>query len=192
MIRRTLIVGLVVGCFSSSAFALFLAPQLETVPIDRLVANMEKMVVEKPKDGRLRYNLARVHAMAYAGKGDKVSVNRGREKDGAWFGFTPKFVPFGDVKKATDADAKKKAKAHLAKAVALYEQAIKLDANPLAAQLGRAWCIDQTGDKPAAIKAYRKTLEAGWAKEAKGFGGPLGGHFITVEAGGYLNLLLDA
>jgi tetratricopeptide (TPR) repeat protein len=192
MVCRMLVVGLLVGCISSTVFARFAAPQLESVPIDRLVANMEKMVAEKPKDGRLRYNLARVHAMAYASKNDKVSVNRGREANGAWFGFTPKFVPFGDVQKTADADAGKKAKEHLAKAIACYEQATELDENHLAAQLGLAWCIDQSGDKPAAIKAYRNVLEAGWAKESKGRGGPLGGNYITVEASGYLKQLLDA
>ena len=113
MIFRTLVVGLAACLFSSTTFARFARPQLETVPIDRLVANMEKMAADKPKDARLRYNLARVHAMAYASKGDKASVQRGREASGVWFGFTPKFVPFGNVQKAKDAETEKKAKAHL-------------------------------------------------------------------------------
>ena len=192
MSRHIMLAGLALGIFANTASARFLAPQLETVPIDRLVANMEKMVADSPKDGRLLYNLARVHAMAYASKGDKASVNRGRQRNGAWFGFTPKHVPFGDVTKAADADADKKAKAHLAKAVTRYQQAIKHSTNPAAAQLGLAWCIDQGGDKPAAIKAYRKALEAGWAKESERRGGPLGGHYITIEAGDYLKKLLDA
>ena len=192
MIFRTMIVGLAACLFSSTTFARFARPQLETVPIDRLVANMEKMAADKPKDARLRYNLARVHAMAYASKGDKASVQRGREASGVWFGFTPTFVPFGNVQKAKDAEAEKKAKAHLDKAVARYKQVVELDAKFAAAQLGLAWCIDQTGDKPAAIKAYRKAVEAGWAKESKRRGGPLGGHYITAEAGSYLKQLLDA
>ena len=93
--------------FINQAQALFIRPQLEVTPIDRLVKNLSEKVKAKPKDITLRFNLARVHAMAFAQKTDKATVRIGKANLGAWFGFTPRHVPFKVVK--TKDDAKQKA-----------------------------------------------------------------------------------
>jgi tetratricopeptide (TPR) repeat protein len=170
--------------------AKFIRPDLEKVPVERLVGNLEGAVEKNPKNAQALYNLARVHAMAFALKTDETEIRKGMEKDGAWFGFTPAFVPFA-AQKTDDADKQKAAKAQLAKALARYEQVLKLQPDNLAAQLGHAWAVEQSGTKEEAVKEYRKVIEAGWAKDKdlKNLG--LGGHTITAEAAGYLIPLLD-
>jgi tetratricopeptide (TPR) repeat protein len=170
--------------------AKYIRPDLLKVPIERLVANLEEAVKKEPKNAHLVYNLARVHAMAYARKLDEADIWRGRELEGAWFGYEAPLVPF-TVEKSTDAKKLAAAKAHLAKALTRYEEVVKLEPNNLPARLGRAWVIEQSGDKGAAIAAYRKVLEDAWKaeKDLKSLG--LGGRTITVEAVGYLVPLLD-
>src|SRR4051812_25253863 len=74
--------------------ARYIRPQLDEVPIAKLVENLEKMAVKQPKDAGVRINLARAHAMAYASKMDTAKVWTGKESQGVWFGYEPKFVPF--------------------------------------------------------------------------------------------------
>lgn len=178
-------------------YAEYAVPDLVNVPIARLIANLEEVAEKKPKDARVRLNLARVHAMAYACKADTTQVNRRYEKDidyakaGAWFGYDPKHAPFEPVRETTDKEKLRVAKDHLAKAIARYEQAVKLAPKNLTAQLGLAWCIDQSGEKERAIEAYRKVAKAGWEQESKLEYGWGEGRFVSVEAGEYLKRLLD-
>lgn len=164
---------------------------LVNVPIARLITNLKEETAKKPKDARARLNLARVHAMAYARKTDTMQVVRRHEKEAAWFGYDPKHAPFEPVTKTTDTKTLQVAKDHLAKAIASYEEAVKLAPKNLTAHLGLAWCIDQSGDKNRAIEAYRKVAKAGWEQESKQEYGWGEGRFVSVEAGQYLRRLLD-
>jgi hypothetical protein len=175
---------------ASRADAMFIRPDLEKVPVERLTKNLQDLADASPKDVVLRFNLARAHAMAFALKTDSTDIWKGKPERGAWFGFTPKHVPFTALPAKDDA-AKKAAKEHLDKALAAYDATLKIDPTYLPAQLGRAWLIEQSGDKEGAIKAYRTVIENGWQKEKDLRGGPLGGNFITTEAAGYLTPLLD-
>jgi hypothetical protein len=168
----------------------YIRPDLEEVPVARLVENLQKAIETKPKDARLRLNLARVHAMAYALKTDKAQVNKRIDALAAWFGYEAKFVPF--TPKATDdADRRATAREHLKKATASYREAIKLAPDDLAARLGLAWTTEQAGNKDEAIRQYRDVITRGWKNEKKLKAGPIGGNYITVEAAGYLIPLLD-
>src|SRR5262245_17633311 len=171
--------------------ARYIRPDLEKVPVERLVANLEAAVAKEPKNVQLRLNLARVHAMAFAQKTDTIEIRKGREADGAWFGYEPKFVPFSKVEKAADTDKQKAAQAHLAKALSLYRQVVEMEPDNLAGRIGHAWLLEQSGKKEDTIKAYRKLIEDAWDKESKLRALPLGGHTITVEASGYLIALID-
>ena len=172
------------------ARAMFIRPDLEKVPVERLIKNLEDVAQKEPKNAQVRYNLARVHAMAYALKADSCDINKRQPNGGAWFGYTPPAVPFKSVE-TKDKEKFAQANKHLQKAIATYQDALKIQAANLPAQLGLAWCVEQTGDKIEAIKAYRKVIETGWEKEGKLTRGPLGGNFITKEAAGYLIPLLD-
>lgn len=177
--------------FLIPAQARFMKPDIVKIPVPRLIENLQKQIETKPKDTTLRYNLARVHAMAYALKTDTAEVWKNKEKEGAWFGFTPKVVPF-EAKATMDPALQKQAQEHLQKALELYQEVIKAkSAEQLAAQLGHAWLIDKSGKKMQAMKEYREVIDSAWEKESKLQLGHLGGNYITAEAAGYLISLLD-
>lgn len=56
------------------AAALYAEIDLEEVPIDRLVANMERRAAENPRDAEAQHRLARIHAMAYSVKRDSLII----------------------------------------------------------------------------------------------------------------------
>ena len=174
-----------------AADARYIRPQLEATPVDRLVKNLSEAIKVKPKDVQLRFNLARVHAMAYALKTDQTQIRKGKEHLGAWFGYEPRPVPFRAVK-TQDAPKQKEAEAQLKLALKEYATVLKMNPKHLAAQLGYGWCLMEAGQKAEAMAQLRKTIELGWAKE-KGmrFAG-LGFHSIVGEAAKYLRPMLDA
>lgn len=183
-------VGVALLGATNDAQALYIQQQLEQTPIDRLVDNLAAQVEAKPKDAKLRHNLARVHAMAYASKSETAPTVKGRGQTGVWFGYEPRHVPF--VNKPTDDPEKlKAAKEHLGKAIERYKEVLKLNPDDLTAQLGYAWCLDQADRDMQAIGEYRKIIKKGWEKESKLRGAPLGGHFIVAEALKYLKPHLD-
>ena len=173
-----------------AASARFVAPDLYKVPVARLVNNLEMLAKQHPKDAEVRLNLARVHAMAFALKTDTAEVYKGKENKGAWFGYTPQHVPF-EVKPTADKSRLAAARVHLAKAIARYEDVLKLDPGNLTAALGHAWCIEQSGKKQKAIAEYRNVIDAAWPKERDLKHADMSWHSVTAEAAGYLIPLLD-
>ncbi len=174
----------------NAARARYIRPQLEATPVDRLVKNLSEQLKAKPKDVKLRFNLARVHAMAFALKTDQAKVRSGKENLGAWFGFTPRHVPFKAVQ-TKEAAKLKAAKAQLALAMERYEEVLKMDSKHLSAQLGYGWCLEQAGEMVKAKAQYQKTIELGWSKEKDLRRAGLGWHSVVAEAAGYLTPLLD-
>jgi tetratricopeptide (TPR) repeat protein len=163
---------------------------LVNVPVERLIRNLEAIAEKDPKNAQVRFNLARVHAMAYALKTDTARVVKNKENQGAWFGYEPNHVPFKAVS-TNDKNKLNAAREHLARAIEQYEEALKLDPGNLTAALGHAWCVEQSGDKERAIKEYREVIETAWVKEKDLTRAPLGWHSVTAEAAGYLIPLLD-
>lgn len=170
--------------------ARYIRPDLDNVPVERIVANLEELAKKNPKDAQIRFNLARVHAMAFALKSDTAQVRKGDEARGAWFGYEPPHVPFA-VKPSDDPARLKAAREHLEKAIARYQEAINLGQDNLPARLGQAWCLQQAGEKGKAIAGYRKVIEDAWQKEKDLKRAPLGWHSVTAETAGYLIPLLD-
>ena len=176
--------------FQNQSHARYIRPQLEATPVDRLVKNLSEQLKAKPKDVTLRFNLARVHAMAFALKTDQAKVRSGKANLGAWFGYEPRHVPFKAA--PTKDDAKRKAaEAQLKLALERYAEVLKMDPKHLSAQLGYGWCLEQAGKKAEAIAQYKKTIELGWAKEKDLRFAGLGWHSVVAEAAGYLTPLLD-
>jgi tetratricopeptide (TPR) repeat protein len=172
-----------------SAWAKYGRPQLENVPVERVLTNLADKAAAKPQDAALRFNLARAYAMAFASKAEQFEV-RAQTPDAIWFGFEPMNVPF--VLKPTENPAKQAAaEKNLAKAIETYEAALKLAPDNAVGRLGYGWCLDQAGQKEAARAEYRKALADGWkAEETRERAGP-GFRSVTAEAAGYLKPLLD-
>jgi tetratricopeptide (TPR) repeat protein len=167
-------------------WAEYVGAQYTLVPIERVLTNLAKKSAEKPKDSKLKFNLARAYAMAYAEKAEKVPV-QGEE---IWYGYEPSNVPF--INRPTRDKAKLAiAKKNLAKAIETYEQALKRSPYDIVGRLGYAWSLDQAGKKEAAIGEYRKVIETAWKKEADLKAPAPNYPSITAEAAGYLIPLLS-
>src|SRR5438874_2105627 len=154
----TLLAGAAVLLGSDTAQARYARPDLQKIPVEQLVKNLEAQAAKNPKDATVLLNLARVHAMAYALKTDTAEVHKKRPEAGAWFGYEPTHVPFS-ARKTDDPAKLQAARAHLEKAIDRYQQTLKLSPDNLTAMLGLAWCVEQDGkDRDAAIEFYRRTI----------------------------------
>jgi Tetratricopeptide repeat len=179
---------------SSVAAAIYLPVDIENVPVERVVANLERQVGERPKDVNLRVNLARVHAMAYAQKLDTIPTARSRgakEVIAPWAGhFVPPFRQF-EVKSSQDAKVLAVAREHLDKAIARYKEALQLEPANLVAKMGLGWTQSQAGDKPGAIAALRDVVARAMPANQKSVGVLDRERSLTEEAVLYLVPLLD-
>ena len=174
-----------------SADAIFVHVDVVDVPVDRLVANLEALIVKEPAVVQHRVNLARAHAMAFALKSGTVQVVRGQESRG------PVRDPLREnvqptVKPADDALKLEQARKHLAEALRRYDEAINMDPKHALARLGYGWALHQSGDTAGAMTAYRAAIEAAWPQERSGRTVAFRGWVsITEEAGRLLIPLLD-
>jgi len=192
--RNLMVLGVVLG-----AALLLVVPspadyagvEVEIVPVERLVKNLEGAVKKDPKNVQVLVNLGRVHGMAYSLKTDTATVRKGKEEQGPWFGYEPKLIPFSKVVKTDDADKQKAAKSHLAKAIERFREAVKLAQDNLPARLGSAWSLEQAGETKDAVKEYRSLIEDAWKKEKDLKAVGLGSESFVAEASGYLIPLLD-
>jgi tetratricopeptide (TPR) repeat protein len=165
--------------------------EVRMVPIDRLAKNLEALVARDPNNVQLRVNLARAHAMAYALKKSELPVATSLENQGAYFGWgNNEAIPFKNTPEVSAAQAKA-AQTQLAMAIAKYREALAVGPYDLVANLGYAWCLAQSGDRTAAIAAYRKTIDLAWQIEQKPRSAMHGDASITEEAATYLVPLLD-
>jgi tetratricopeptide (TPR) repeat protein len=182
----------IIGCawLASPVAAIYLRPDLEKVPVERLAKNLQDAIEKNPKNAKAVLNLARLHAMAYSLRSDTVEVNK-RTPGEVWFGFEPPLVPFRNIQKTDDMNRLKAAQVHLEQAIKLYEQVLKLTPDDLPAQLGLGWLLAQAGKKTEAVAVLRKTIDKAWEKEKDLMALGLGGHTFTAEGADYLIPLLD-
>lgn len=164
---------------------------VEDVPVDRVIANLEKLVANEPRVAQHRINLARAHVIAYALKSGTIPVARGRESQG------PAADPLREnvqpiVKPTTDPVKMKEARSHLGRALERYEQAIAIDPANALARLGHGWALEQSGATAKAIAAYRTAIDLAWKNEQRTTVVRLHGwQSITEEASRHLLPLLD-
>ena len=164
---------------------------IEDVPVDRLIANLEKLAAKEPDAAQHRVNLARSHVMAYALKSGTIQVASGREARG------PAADPLREnvqpaVKPTTDPVKLKEANDHLSRALKRYEEAIAMAPSHALARLGYAWALEQSGAIGKAIGAYRAAIDLAWEDERTPRIARLRGwQSITEEAARHLIPLLD-
>ena len=166
---------------------------LETrkVPVERLVANLERDLAADPRNIEKRINLARLHGMAYALKTEELDATRYSNKpEEPYYGVHPDLVPYKSRKAATAAE-EAAAREHLKKAIAQYEAALALDPRNLLARLGYAWTLEHAGEKTPAIEEYRRVIREAWRTEETAQRDLPEDRFFTYEAADYLIPLLD-
>ena len=163
---------------------------LEQVPIDRVVANLEVQAKARPADALIQINLARAHGMAYAKKTERADVIKSQPERGVYFGNQPANVPFR-AEATSDPVKLAAASVHLKKSIEHFTAALAIAPDNLVARLGLAWMTEQSGDKVAAIAAYRDVVERAWKVEGQLKRADLGFVPVTAEAADYLIPLLD-
>lgn len=192
---RTRFAAAVVGALLLSAttsWALYIRPELDKTPVERLAANLTAKLEKDPTDFETRHNLARLHAMAYAKKTDtlETSANRKTGEVQVWFGYEPRPVPF-NAEKTDDAGKKMAAEAHLTEAIKQYELLLKAQPENNLVRLGYGWALKEAGkDMPAAVE-FRKVIKSAWEKEKEMKFAGLGWHSLTSEAARYLTPMLN-
>jgi hypothetical protein len=178
--------------------AKFARVDIENVPIERVLQNLERRAQQSPRDVGTRLNLGRVHAMAYASKSETAPVRKSRspsdpQSNEPEFGVITSEFGNVQVKETTDANVLSQARQHLAKAIENYAAAIAIEPSNLVARLGRAWCLEQAGDKRGAITGYRDLLkDLRGSESARRLPGLQNYMPMTVEVAGYLIPLLDS
>lgn len=184
--------ALAVAGASEPVAGLYGMPETKSVPVARLVANLERDLTSDPKNVRTRINLARLHGMAYALKTEEANaLTRSAQWDEeVFYGPHPDFIPYKAVRASTAA-ADAKAREHLKKAMAHYEAALAIEPQNLLGRLGYGWMLDQAGEKARAIAEYRQVVKEAWVTEETAQRRLPEHRFYTHEAAGYLIPLLD-
>lgn len=189
---------LLLACCSLPALARYARVDVEQIPVTRLIANLEGQLKEhglKPQDvTRLKLNLARLHAMAWALGKDEVEVRSG--SDTPWHGYDPSQIPWdgrpwspkGGQPETPPTRGDEK---HLQEAVRLHREALEADPANKLAQLGLGWCLLQAGEKAQAVEVLRPLVKAAWEEDQKRDSRHGYAPLLTEEAGSYLIDALD-
>jgi tetratricopeptide (TPR) repeat protein len=177
---------------ASNAAAIYMRVDAQKVPVERLVANLERKAAQEPRNALHQVNLGRLHGMAFALKTEEVLAVKkpGTNEEEVWFGYEAKLIPYPN-REAPSAEAAAAAKAHLTKAIAHYEKALELDPESLLGRLGYGWMLEQGVDKNRAVEQYRRVIAQAWKSEAAKRVRLPGQNFFTREAIDYLIPLLD-
>ncbi len=158
-----LIVALWMG-YPRRAEARFRQPELEEVPIERLLNNLGARLETDTNSWNVHYQLARLHSMVYASNATNLQIvsETGDLNKSPWSIAIPDRV-------LSLTNRESEAATHLSNAITHYQKSLALIGTPtmkqdsfwgvLPVNLGLAWCLDQAGRRPEAIKAYRKTLQ---------------------------------
>ena len=195
--RRGVRLAIVVSTMMLANFgleAIYSRPDLENVPVARLVTNLERDLAAEPKNPEIHLRLARLYAMAYAANADELPVttlggaDKGSKQE-VWFGHEPNLVPPQLPPGTARTEA---SRLYLQKSVGHYKSVVELDPAGLTGRIGYAWALEQSGNKAAAIAEYRRVIEQAWPKEQDARFAQLGQRFYTEEAARYLVPLLDA
>ena len=174
-LQLLLLLAIMLNLGSLRVEAMFKEPEIELVPIARVITNLQKQLLQSTNQCPASYHLARVYSMAYATNLFKVPMDK-REH---W----PNFGNYWSESELPDTiypkrslQEQKTAWRHLTNAITLYEQAAALAKKStnyydqwlvFPSMLGRAWCLEQAGRKADALTAYRQTLKEAWAKEVE-------------------------
>jgi len=161
--------------------ALYLQIDIEKVPIERILENLQAKLKLQPDSFDIHYQLARVHAMAASSEAKELPVyksgkyERGRVMytEGGGDNGTPIVWGFQNdrAERPKGSDIGKNlslALKHYETALVLMRKSSDLDnirghVQPI--QLGYAWCLETAGLRTQALDLYRQTFCASWQLE---------------------------
>ncbi len=192
-------VSMVLLLGTPSALAKFAFPETAKVPVQRLLKNLETRVnrpgFSQEDKAMQEFQIGRLHSMAYALKTEEATIRKADSAGDSEGGVMEPFYGVGrpDYQQFPVANiaggASVAARDHLQQAITHLRAALKLNPSLIQAKLGLAWCLDQSGNKKAALPLYREVLKDGWNKEKSENG--MRGSSIVEETAGYLEKLLD-
>lgn len=182
---RLLLAMCVAGVLTATLTATFLDPGFRTVPVQRLIENLNRRVAEAPGDLEARFTLARVHTMAYKLRATEVQVWPNDPLRPQWPDWRAPHQQFTSPSGASPITEQQKQEgaAHLRTAIELFRSVVAASPRHLYAQLGLGWSLVEAGDRAAAREPLRRAFELGSSHE----------YHPTVgeEAAVYLLPLLD-
>ncbi len=187
---RLILIGVLVVCPVALLHAEYYVGQLEDVPIDRLIGNLERKLREEPDSAHARYLLARVHSMAFATGQSRFHIQPGTEIPSFDDGASGIYIPPRAVSVPETPEAKQRREAHLKIAVDLFARALELDPSNLPSRVGLGWSLMKANRWREALNVLRPAFEEAWDREKRERGGEMG-RSLTVELGSYLLDLLD-
>jgi tetratricopeptide (TPR) repeat protein len=172
--------------------AIYMHVETRDVPIDRLVANLERALKTDPSNVDTLINLARLHAMAFALKTNEFPAAQLKPEHPELPSYPPgsSEVP-GTIRPAASAEVAARAARHLKESIRHYEAALKLDPVNMTARLGHGWVLQQAGDTQSAIAEYRALIKQAWRLDQRLKALMPSQRVFTNEAAGYLIPLLD-
>lgn len=192
MWRTGAAVGVILALLAvSRTAALYIRMETRTVPVARLVANLEKALAAAPGDPDLHLKLARLFAMAYAQNVDELPASARPDGSGedVWFGHEPDLVPRQSVAPGTPRS--EATRRYLQRSLDHYRASLAANPDSLLARIGYGWTLEQSGNVAAAIAEYRRVIDSAWKKEQSSRGAMPGEQYYTEEAARYLIPLLD-
>lgn len=201
-----LVVALACGCMHP-AQARHANVEIKQVPISRLLTNLTARLstsINNDDKAMLEFQIGRLHSMAYALRTEEVSVRTDRRMvatpKGAgdsrnsvlvpWYGYSVSDYDQFQIEPTEDQAKIAQAKKHLAEATLHLEKACTLNPKLETAQLGWAWCLQQTGQFAKARPLYRQIFKNAYEKEKSEKSG-FRGSSIAIETGEYLISVLD-
>jgi hypothetical protein len=180
-------------------FAEYVNQEIKNVPVERVIANLEKRLAKAPGDYDLIFTIGRAYALAYAKATDKLEMSKDLD-----IPDLPEQVIGGVPTKgsAKGVLSPEKRKAYLKKAIEFYRKGISLKAKIHESrlrqeQLGLAWSLQQLGEKNEALKLYREVFDGAVAdmkkqKKTNPTGYEyIGSEYLAAETSIYLQQLLD-
>ena len=191
--RAGVLMALALIAGAAELTAIFVQPEISLVPIERLVANLQRQLEADPRNVQTLINLGRLHAMAYALKVDEFQAFRGPTDTQDVPYYPPDVGPVpSNVRPAGSRAQSESAERHLKAAIGRYEAAVAVAPNHPTAHLGLGWALQQSGNTARAMAEYRRVIELSWPKEEKIKVVMPSQTFLTQEAISYLLPLLDS
>ncbi len=172
---RAMLLALALG-FAVQAQAMVsdrVAQEYDGIELNRLIDNLGYQIARDPENLALRAALARAHALVFALQSKHGELDSGTHEPVVLAGLRGVEYYHPVMPQSVPPSPGPEARAHLAHAIELYNALLNAptDSNKgagkakdtdgrtmatlSAARLGRGWCLEQSGDKQAAIGDYR-------------------------------------